>query len=182
MVIWIDGTYGVGKTEVAMRLKQRFLDSTVELLESDKYYNELMEKLLDEAAANKVFPCIGGTMPQNNMKFIKEFRELIIEKSRDENKMLIIDMALTMKECKENLIEYLEKQNTNLIHVILMADNETIRLRIKNDENRMKDFALDYLIENVLFLNDNFSNAIRVKTDNRSLDEIVDKIMERLDL
>ena len=44
------------------------------------------------------------------------------------------------------------------------------------------DFALDYLTENVLFLNDNFPNVIWVKTDNRSLDEIVDKIMEKLDL
>ena len=32
MIIWIDGAYGVGKTAVAMRIKEMFSDSEAELL------------------------------------------------------------------------------------------------------------------------------------------------------
>ena len=41
MIIWIDGTYGVGKTAVAKRLKERFSDNKAELLESD-YYSDCL--------------------------------------------------------------------------------------------------------------------------------------------
>ena len=104
MIIWIDGTYGVGKTAVAKRLKERFSDNKAELLESDYYSEESLKRLVEEAKANNSFPHIGGTLPQNNMRFIKEFRELIEEKSKNSEKYLIVDMALTMQECKKELV------------------------------------------------------------------------------
>ena len=38
MIIWIDGTYGVGKTTVAKQLKKKW-GSETELLEADEYIN-----------------------------------------------------------------------------------------------------------------------------------------------
>ena len=45
MIIWIDGTYGVGKTTVAKQLKKKW-GSETELLEADEYINETIKRLL----------------------------------------------------------------------------------------------------------------------------------------
>lgn len=178
MIIWIDGTYGVGKTEVAKRLKERFSDNKAELLEADYYSEESLKRLVEEAKANNSFPHIGGTLPQNNMRFIQEFRELIEEKSKNSEKYLIVDMALTMQECKKELFDRLKKGNKDILHIILTADNETIKARVKSDKSRMKDIALDWLANNVTFLDNNFPDALRIKTDNRNIDDIVTEVVK----
>ncbi len=89
-------------------------------------------------------------------------------------------MALTMKECKEELFDYLKNNGMNIVHIILTADEDTIRERIKNDENRMKEAALDRLTQNIVFLNKNFPDAIRIKTDNCNVDDVVAKIMDAI--
>ena len=121
MIIWIDGTYGVGKTAVARQLKKR-IGCECELLESDYYNNEIIKKATEEAKKTNTFPFFGGTLPQNNMRFINEFREVIMKKSKDINKKIIIDMALTQIECKENLFDYLQKEGKSIVHIILTAD------------------------------------------------------------
>ena len=107
MIIWVDGTYGVGKTTIATMLKEKMGDE-VELLLSDYYCNATIKKIVAEAEANHRFPCIGGTLPQNNKSFLRQFKELTAETSAE--KTLIIDMALTMTECKANLYDSLEKE------------------------------------------------------------------------
>lgn len=177
MIIWVDGTYSVGKTTVAKKIAARF-GSEAELLESDYYSNETLKRIVKEAEAAHSLPQLGGCLPQNNMRFIREFKELIKEKSKDTNKKLIIDMALTRTECKENLFDCLQKEGKGIVHIILTADKETIKERIKKDANRMKDIALEWMVDNIEFLNSNYPDAIWIKTDKRDIDDIVDEIIE----
>lgn len=177
MIIWIDGTYGVGKTAVAMKIKESLSESNTELLLSDYYNGESIKRLAEDAEANNYFPHIGGTLPQNNMRFIQEFRELVEEKSKNIDKNLIVDMALTMKECKEELFDRLKGDGKNIVHIILTADEDTIKSRIKNDENRMKEIALEWLTYNISFLDRNFPDAIRIKTDNRDVNDIATEVI-----
>lgn len=179
MIIWVDGTYCVGKTTVAKRLKER-LGGTTELLESDYYSNETLKKIVEEAEAAHRMPNIGGTLPQNNMRFIREFKNLIAKKSENSDKKLIVDMALTRIECKENLFDCLQKEGKNIEHIILTADIETIKERIKKDENRMKEVALEGLADNIAFLDRNYPDAIQIKTDNRDIDDIVTEIILKI--
>lgn len=176
MIIWIDGTYGVGKTTVAKQLKER-LGGAAELLESDFYSNETLKKIVKEAEIAHTMPHIGGMLPQNNMRFIKEFKELITKKTEDTEKKVIVDMALTKIECKENLFDCLQKEGKSIKHIILTADIETIKERIKKDGNRMKEVALDWLVDNMAFLDRNYPDAIRVKTDNRDIKDIIDEVI-----
>lgn len=78
MIIWVDGTYGVGKTAVAKKIREK-LGSVAELLESDYYSNETLKKIVEEAETSRTMPHMGGTLPQNNMRFIKEFKRVIEE-------------------------------------------------------------------------------------------------------
>lgn len=128
-------------------------------MESDYYSNESLKRLVEETKANNRFAHIDGTLPQNNMRFIREFRELIEEKSQDTDKKIIVDMALTMKECKEELFDRLISDGKNILHIILTADKDTIISRIKNDGNRMKETALDWLTQNITFLDRNFPDT-----------------------
>lgn len=180
MIIWIDGAYGVGKTAVAMKLKESFSDGNVELLEADYYSDDSLKRMIEEAKANHCFPHIGGTLPQNNMRFIQEFRELIEEKSKNASSELIVDMALTMKECKEELFDRLIRDGKRIVHIILTAYADTIKSRIKNDGNRVKEAALEWLTWNIEFLDRNFPDAIRIKTDDRNVDDIVTEVLGRI--
>ncbi len=177
MIIWIDGTYGVGKTAVAMKVKESFSDDDTELLESDYYNSEFLKRIVEEAKVNNSFPHIEGTLPQNNTRFLQEFRELIEEKLKNADKNLIVDMAVTMKECKEKLFDRLKSDDKNIVHIILTADEDTIKSRIENDGNRMKETAKEWLVQNISFLDKNFPDAMRIKTDNRSVDEIAAEII-----
>lgn len=180
MIIWIDGTYGVGKTTVAMKIKESFSDDNVELLESDYFSNESLKRVVEEAKANNCFPNIGGTLPQNNMRFLREFRELIEEKTKNTDKNLIVDMALTMKECKEELYDRLKSDGKSIVHIVLTADEDTIKSRIKNDENRIKETALEWLTQNIAFLDENYPDAIRIKTDSRDVDDIATEVILKI--
>lgn len=155
-----------------------FSDDEVELLESDFYSNESWRCLAEKAKANNSIPYICGTLPQNNLYFIQEFRKLIDRKSMDTGKKLIVDMAVTKKECKEELFDRLISGGRNIVHIILTADEETIKSRIKNDETRMKDIALDNLKDNISFLNENFPEALWIKTDERAISEIAKEVIE----
>lgn len=168
MIIWLDGAYGVGKTTVAVRIKERLTDYDVEILDSDLYWNEIAKTLLYTG---------GGVLPQNNDRLIFKFKEIIREKSKNPDKIIIAVMALTQKECKEKLWEDLICTEQNILHVILEARKETIISRINHDENGDKGFRLSYLNWNLSFLNNNYKSAIRIDTENKRVGSIVDEII-----
>jgi len=178
MIIWIDGPYGVGKTTIIAELQKQFTDNDAEFLLSDYFYRQSLKQLIEESKASKSFPHFGGTMPQNNMRFLQDFRNLIEYKEKNTKKKLIIDMALTMKECKENLFDSLKNEGINIIHIIFSAEEETIKSRIINDETREQKTAfLDNLAKNIIFLNENFTDAIKVSADNRTVSNITNEVI-----
>lgn len=175
MIIWIDGTYGVGKTTVAKRLKKK-RGSEPKLLEADKYINETIKKIVEEAKASHTTPHIDGNIPQNNMS-LKKFKKIIEEKYEVTNKRLIVDMALTEIECKENLFDLLRKEGKNIVHFILTAHEKILREQIKQDKDRMKELAFDELKSNIQFLKDSYPGAIWIQTDNGYVGDIAEEII-----
>lgn len=169
MIIWLDGTYGIGKSTVAEKIKQLLDDENIEILESDNIYMKMIQK-------NPLTALGTGTLPQNNIHFINLFKELIEEKSSKKNKIFIVDMSITQKECKVELFEYLKNKNIEILHIILTASKETLFTRIENSTNR-DSISLLYMDENIKFLNDNFKTDIRVNTDNKTIDEIANEII-----
>ena len=66
------------------------------------------------------------------------------------------------------------------MHIILTASEETIKSRIKSDDNREKGFALEWLKYNLVFLDANFPDAIRIDTENEDADAIANEIISYL--
>lgn len=44
----------------------------------------------------------------------------------------------------------------------------------------MKETALEWLTQNITFLDKNFPDAIRIKTDNRDIDDIVTEVILKI--
>lgn len=174
MIILIDGTFGIGKTTIAYNLKDKFGDSA-EVLDSDYYYHKYIENWMMHNSEFKI-----GTFPQNDNNFIKEFKNLIEEKAIKNDKKLIVTMALIQRNCKEILFDCLKKEQKDMIHIILTAEENNIIERIKKDENKSRDKhnALEWLKPNIDFLEKNYPNDIWIKTDNRDIDSIVDEIIK----
>lgn len=170
MVIWIDGVRGVGKTKVCEGLMKAKINYNFELLNSDQYYINMIKK-------NAFLALNTGTLPQNNKNFIIEFRNVIKSKIKNEEKNLIIDMALTEKECKDGLIDSLKKDGINILHIILSASKESLINRIRNDSNRDKEDALNLLENNLKFLETEFSQDEWIETDNKCISDIVKEII-----
>lgn len=89
-------------------------------------------------------------------------------------------MALTQPECKEKLFEYLINVGTDIVHIILTADEEIIKVRIDGDEHRDKEYALEYLKPYVGFLDKNYKDAIRINTKNKDIGDIADEIIQNI--
>lgn len=182
MIIWLDGTFGVGKTTIAYSLKDKFGDSA-EVLDSDCYkefHKKDIEKWMENPIENNNEKKKIGTLLQNDGNFIEEFKNLIEEKAIKNDKKLIVTMALTEKKCKEALFDCLKKEQKDMIHIILTAEENNIIERIKKDENKSRDKhnALEWLKPNIDFLEKNYPNDIWIKTDNRDIDSIVDEIIK----
>ena len=100
MIIWLNGTYGVGKSSVARKIKE-MLKIKSEIIESDLCFQIFCKERLTKVG--------GGCYPQNNIFFINDLRKIIEEKEKD-NDIVIVPMTVAMKESKEGLIDYLWKK------------------------------------------------------------------------
>ena len=171
MIIWLDGVLGVGKTNTALKIKDKLSDDNIEFLDSDFYYLEMIQK--------NFLSAFGGTKPQTNQNFISYFRKIIEEKASHTDKPILIAMALTARECKEGLLDYFIRSKKNLLHIILTADKEILKERILNDESRPdKRLALDDLESGISFINNNFSDESHIDTTNNDLDTTANEIIK----
>lgn len=169
MIIWIDGTFGVGKTSVIKNICEKLNDKEVIVINSDCYFRKL---------GNKIAIIGGGTLPQNNEYFLKEFKEKIETIMADSSKIVFIDMALTEKECKEKLFDYFNNKYNNVLHFILTIDFDTFIKRIDSDTERDKDTAVDFFKYNVNFLRENYKDAIFIDTNKKSIGEVANTIIK----
>lgn len=176
MIIWIDGVYGVGKTTIAYSLKEKLEDSIV--AEADEYWLDFVKHIIENTPKGRI-PAFGGLMPQNNIEFIKSFRKNIEEKHEAND--VIVDMALSTSLCKESLIDYFHEKKMLMFHFILEVDEASMRARVAVDLKR-KDKTLpieEFPLANK-FLKSNYENAIRINTENRTCEEILQEMIEHI--
>ena len=131
MIIWIDGTNGIGKSHVASKLEELLSNRNAEYVESDIYWMELLQNDFGKA--------LKGFEPYYNKYCLEIIRTVLEEKIQKHNKMPIVSMSLVDKKCQEELLDYFEKKSVPMLHIILEAEKETIIYRIENDPIRDKN-------------------------------------------
>lgn len=164
-IIFINGTYGVGKTTVAKSIE--CINNKIKCLDPDAYYYELLKKY---------GPFIGWPA-QTSILLIKYLREIIEENIK--YKDIVIPMTLTTDYSKKELLEYYQSYGiAEVIHIILCMDKDALVKRIKNDASRDQEFALQNIDGNIKYLNDNYYNAIRIHIDSLNAENLAKKILK----
>ena len=161
MIVWLDGTCGVGKSTVAKELNKK-IGNKSNVFDPDMILVECPTILLG-----------GGVKSQNNIRFLKKCQEEIQE-LHESDRILIIPMALTETNAKSELLEYFEKEEH--IHIILSASRAILESRIKGDQNRDKKFALNETDGNMFFLRKYYPNDIVIDTDNKCVKDIANEV------
>ena len=175
MIVWIDGANGVGKSHVAAELAELLADKNAEYVESDLCWYDAL----------KHFPqmFLLGLNPCQNLYMIAKLRESLEEKIQDPDKFLFVSMTLADKKCNDGLLNYFAGKGIPTLHIILMAKRENLISRIENDPIRdasMQKQQKDNLDWHLAFLENNYPDAIRINTDDKSLDEVVGEIKAML--
>lgn len=98
MLIFINGTYGVGKTRVSKKLSGI---TGYAALNSDKMYLKMIKEDVNKALET-------GTQPHTNENMLKLLKDKI-DKSR--NKDLIIDMTIASQIAKTKIIDYFSNKH-----------------------------------------------------------------------
>ena len=168
VIVWIDGTYGIGKSTIASEIIARNELTDTVLKDSDQSWRDMISQ--------NPWKICGKYPQQRHEHFIHWFREEI-EVAAHQHETVIVSMALTAEECKTGLYEYLRKRGNHILHIILTASTETILERIENDESRDKDFARRHLSSNVRFLEQNYSDAIWVNTEDGDIEASVEEVV-----
>jgi len=161
MVIWLNGSFGVGKTTIA---------------------NELVKKL---AGVFIYDPENLGTFLRDNLKynyndyqdypFFRQFNFEIIKDLNNNYKYIIVPMTLTNKAYYDEIIGRLNNSGISVKHFILIASKETIKNRLNNRANTTL-----WSYEQVDRCLEAFEKVIlgeRINTDNQGINETVDNIL-----
>ena len=168
-IIWIDGTFGIGKSAVAAAIVKKIPQA--HLLEFDA--------LQEKYKPTSVSDYFGKRYPEAKKylvdALVDEITEIIQEGSCD---CLVIPVALINDYCNQKLIDGFA--NIESHHFILTDKKEILHQRINNQENRDIDLAVTYMPEATQYLSNHYYDASRIDTSNMSIDSVAKEIIESI--
>ena len=122
MIVWINGTHGVGKTTTSALVQQRIPDSRV--LDAEKVGETLMD----------IRPGLPAT---DNFQHWAPWRPLVVETAHRvldfTGGTLVMPMTVLVEEYWREISSGLAQRGIPVHHVVLHADEATLRSRILSD-------------------------------------------------
>lgn len=165
-IIWINGTFGSGKTTVATTLVHKIRNAY--LLEFDA--------LQKKYKPNSIFDFFGERYPESKKYLVDalifEIENLIKKSDYD---YLVIPIALINDYCNEKLVSNFKEFES--YHFILTASQEVLHKRIIEQKNRDIDLALTYMPNAMMYLKNHYPEAVRLDTSFMNIDETVDEMV-----
>ena len=166
-IIWIDGTFGSGKTAVANAINKRI--NNAYLLEFDA--------LQKEYKPNSITDSFGKRYPEAKRYLIDALRSEILALIRDGvYDYIIVPIALINDYCNQRLVNAFI--GVESYHFILIISRNILYQRIENQENRDEDLAKTYMPMAMQYLESHYTDAVRIDTSDMSVDSVAEKIIE----
>lgn len=168
-MIWINGPFGVGKTQLAFELHDRLEGSFVFDPEEIGFTIRRLTPPSQQRSDFQDYPL---------------WRQMVIETLRHSSKgeeVLIVPMTLVNPEYFDEILSTLRRSGLTVHHVALLASKETVLKRLKKRGEGSKSWAaeqLDRCLEGLSQLD----HIEQLKTDDLSVTEVADKVAERFDL
>ena len=163
MIIWINGCFGVGKTTIAGRLKEKTDNSIIYDPEKvGTFLFNILPVKEDDFQDYELWRMINYEMLKNlNTEF----------------KVIIVPMTITNIQYYDEIIGRLERDGINIKHFILVANKENIISRLNVRENST-EWAYRQVDRCVTAFQEDYINGSRIDTNNKSIDEVCNCIFE----
>jgi hypothetical protein len=164
MIIWINGTFGAGKTTTAYELQTRVENAFV--FDPERFGFVLMKNVPREIAKNDFqdYPIWRET----NYSLLKQVTESY-------KGIVIVPMTLTNEEYFKEIIGRLREDGTIVKHFALTASKETIAKRLRKRFEGVNSWAYQQMERRMSSLSsETFQEHIH--TDNLSIEEVVEAI------
>ena len=156
----IGGTMGVGKTTICQKLKQK-LNNCV-FLDGDWCWDSDPFQVTDETK----------NMVLNNICFLLN---QYIKCSAYEN--IVFCWVMHEQDIINHILNNIDTNNCNIKNISLICDKEILRIRLMKDveDGIRKEDVIERSINRISLYNN--LNTLKINTNNKSIDSIVDEII-----
>lgn len=163
MIIWINGSFGVGKTTVAEKLKEKIDKSII-------YDPEKIGMFLSSTLLTK----------ENDFQDYKLWRTINYEMLKNlytEFEVIIVPMTITNLQYYNEIVGRLERDGINIKHFILIASKENIISRLNARDNSTK-WAYMQVDRCDKAFKDDCLKGQKIDTNNKSVDEVCNNLIK----
>jgi cytidylate kinase len=167
MIIWINGTFGSGKTTTAYELHRRIKESFV--FDPERFGFVLMANIPKEMAKGDFqdYPIWRET----NYQLLKQVAD-------GYQGVIIVPMTLSNEVYFEEIIGRLREDGVEIKHFTLMASEGTILKRLAKRFEGEKSWAYQQMEQRVKSLSKPIFQE-HIQTDSLTIDEVIKKIAQR---
>lgn len=165
MIIWINGSFGVGKTTTAEKLKEKLDNSII-------YDPENVGMFLLNTYPRK----------ENDFQDYELWRMInyeILKKLDKEFKIIIVPMTITNMQYYDEIIGRLENEGINIKHFILIASKKNIIKRL-NDRGNSTEWSYMQVDRCINAFDDDCFKGTRIDTNNKNANEICNSLIKLL--
>ncbi len=164
MIIWINCSFGVGKTTVAEMLKNKINDAVVYDPEEVGYFlQKILPKIEDDFQDNELW---------------RKLNYEILKYLNNNYKKIIVPMTITNSGYYEEIVGKLQKDGIKIKEFILMATKENLIKRLDKRGNST-EWSYQQIDRCIGCFNSNF-NGQKISTDDNNIDSVVTKILSLL--
>ena len=128
------------------------------------------DEFWDEIKREDTNILLGGYPPQTNERFVAQF-ESLIESELLVNDIVLVDMSLVGFKLKKDPISYFVDRGYSVFHFVLYSSLDVLKSRIQRDENRDKEYALNWANSQEKLLCD-FDTSYKIDTTGLSPEDI----------
>ncbi|MFD2043262.1 AAA family ATPase [Ornithinibacillus salinisoli] len=164
MIIWINGTFGSGKTTAAYELQRRLRDSFV--YDPERFGFVFMENVPKEIAESDFqdYPL----WREANYQLLKQLADQY-------HGTIIVPMTLTNEAYFQEIVGRLRDSSIEVKHFTLMASQRTILKRLRKRLEGEKSWAYQQMKARLSQLRSTTFHT-HIETDAKSIDEVVETI------
>ena len=163
MIIWINGSFGVGKTTVAEKLKEKIYKSII-------YDPEKIGMFLSNTLPTK----------EDDFQDYKLWRTInyeILKNLYSEFEVIIVPMTITNLQYYDEIVGRLERDGINIKHFILIASKENIISRL-NARGNSTEWAYMQVDRCDKAFKDNYLRGQKIDTNNKSVEAVCNNLIE----
>lgn len=165
MIIWINGSFGVGKTSTAKVLNEELDKSIIyDPEEIGGFLSNMFNHEKDDFQDYELWRILNSDI----LKYLCSIHEVVI-----------VPMTITNNEYYDEIVNSLELSGIKINHFILCASKENIINRLDSRENST-EWAYNQVDKCINAFESNKFNSVKINTDNMTISDVVKFIINSI--